>query len=123
MDKNIRTINCPIEIVRGDTYSFYFKINCGNDLEISEIYMTCKEKSNPDGEIIFQRKLGDGISEIGINEYRVQIERANTINMNINTQYMYDIEIKYDSVIKTIINGEFKVNQDYTNPDDEESGS
>ena len=123
MDKNIRTINYPIEIIRGDTYSFCFKINSLNDLEISEIYMTCKEKSNPDGEIIFQRKLLDGINKIGINEYKVQIERANTINMNVETQYMYDIEIKYDSVIKTIINGEFKVNQDYTNPDDEESDS
>lgn len=117
--KNARTIEYPICIVRGDTFSFKFNINELTEEEITEAYLTCKLKSDPNGEIIFQKRLNEGITPITNSLYKINIERVDTMNMDVNLEYMYDIEIKYGNAISTIINGPFIVKQDYTNPDDE----
>lgn len=114
-------IDYPIIFTRGDTFSFVFDIGELTNIDLTHAYMTCKEKDNPEGEPVFQRKLNDGITKISTGKYRVQIERENTVGLDVNCKYMYDVEVKYSSAIKTIIKGTFEVEQDYTNPDDEGS--
>lgn len=54
-------------------------------------------------------------------EFNIILTRADTINLEIEEKYMYDIEIKYGNEIKTIVSGTLKLMQDYTTPADENS--
>lgn len=110
-----------IILTRGDTYSLDFDVSNLTSTDLTEAYMTCKEKNNPSGTALFCKKLNSGITKITSGKYKVSLTRADTINLEIEEKYMYDIEIKYGNEIKTIVSGTLKLMQDYTTPADENS--
>lgn len=120
---NVKKIKYDISYTRGDTFSFVFDVSNLTQNDLTCAYMTGKEKDLPEGEALFSKKLNDGITKISTGKYRVFLSREDSIDLDVDGQYMYDVEIKFDSTIKTIMSGCFKVTQDYTTPEDEGSGS
>lgn len=118
--KQIEAVIYNISFTRGDTFGFSFNIEDLTEEDLTHAYMTLKEKSNPEGEALFIKKLNDGITKIENGLYKVQIERADTIKLVVDAPYIYDIEVRYGSAIKTIIKGAFQVTQDCTTPKDVE---
>lgn len=117
---NVKKARYDINFTRGDTFSFIFDIRQLTEQDLTHAYMTVKRKDAPGSQSVFQKRLNSGISKIDAGRYRVSIDRADTIGMDLkDDHYMYDIEIKYDSKIKTIIWGHFRLCQDWTTPQDE----
>lgn len=118
---NVKKIRYDITYTRGDTFSFVFDVSALTTNDLSCAFMTLKDKNDPDGTALFSKKLNNGITKISAGKYRVFLTRDDTINLDIDGQYMYDIEVKFDTTIKTIMCGCFKLLQDYTKPADEGS--
>ena len=104
------TQNFKIEYVKGDTYALAIKFkNITEDL--SKAYLTVKE--NPDDSPIIQKSLGAGISKIDDraykNEktYKIQLQPADTVNVEPKVQYLYDVQVTVGNVVKTVLKGVF----------------
>ena len=119
---SVKKTRFDITMTRGDTYNIVFDVSKLTTSDLTCAYMTCKEKDAPEGTAKFCKKLSDsGIAKISSGKYKISLARADTINLDVDGQYMYDVEVKYDNEIKTIMCGCFKLLQDYTTPNDEES--
>lgn len=118
---NVKKIHYDIELTRGDTFNIAIDVSKLTSNDLTCAYMTCKEKDNPTGTAKFIKKLNSGITKISSGKYKISLARADTIDLEVEGKYMYDVEVKYDNEIKTIICGCFKLLQDYTTPNDEGS--
>lgn len=98
--------------VRGDTFSFTFELEdfTGN---LDTCFFSCKENVE-DETYAFQKSLGDGIEKVSDNQYRVKLEREDTINMIVGLPYFHDVEIGINGDFLTIISGKLKLKQDIT---------
>lgn len=97
---------------RGDTFSFTFELeDFSGDLDTC--YFSCKEDVE-DKNYTFQKKLGDGIEKVTDNQYRVRLDRSDTINMIVGMPYYHDVEIGIRGDYLTIISGKIKLKQDIT---------
>lgn len=120
---NVKKTKFDITLTRGDTYHITIDVSKLTSTDLVCAYMTCKEKDHPEDNAKFIKKLNDGITKISDGKYKVSLAREDTINLDVDGLYMYDVEIKYGNEIKTIMYGALKLLQDYTTPNDEGSGN
>lgn len=106
------TNDFKISFTKGDTYALSIKFkNISTD--IRSAYFTVKE--NPDDEPLIQKRLGLGITKIDERAYRnektykLQLQAEDTMNLEANVQYLYDLQVTIDNVVKTFLSGIFVV--------------
>lgn len=102
-DKNIR-------MTRGDTLAFGMEFD-GLDQDLDSAYFTCKKAY--EGENVFQKSLGDGISKAEDNKYRVRVAPEDTANIDAG-KYYYDLEIGVNGDIFTLMKGILDIEPDVT---------
>ncbi len=95
--------------VKGDTYLRGFTIE-GFDILIEQVYFTVKEKSS-DRNYMFQKTLGNGIEvdPENPNRYVLTIEADDTNDFKTNYNYVFDIQIVAETIKKTIIGGNLRL--------------
>lgn len=105
-----------IKNVRGDTYSIGLKTG-GFEQELDNAYFTCRDNLTDESNILFQKKLNDGITlteqKDGIYSYNVRIAPKDTRDIQSGTYY-YDLQININEDIFTIMRGKFIIEQDCT---------
>jgi hypothetical protein len=106
-----------INFTKGDTYAIAVKFkNIAEDLRTA--YFTVKE--SPDDEPLIQKSLGAGISKIDDRKYKnektykVQLQAIDSANLEAGLQYLYDLQVSLDNVVKTVLSGVFVVNHSVT---------
>ena len=99
-----------IEYTKGDTYALAIKFkNITEDLDLA--YLSVKD--NPDEAPLIQKTLGTGINKIDDraykNEktYKFQLEPADSVNLEAQHQYLYDIRVVVSGIVKTVLHGVF----------------
>lgn len=99
-----------IEFTKGDTYALAIKFkNITEDLRLA--YFSVKD--NPDDAPLIQKSLGAGIEKIDDRDYKnektykFQLQPADTVNLEAQTQYLYDIQVTIGNVVKTVLHGVF----------------
>lgn len=104
------------EVIKGDTLAFGVELEFtekAQDLE--KAYFTVK--TNPDDLAIFQKSLGNGIEKAGRigNKiyYRVRADPKDTVKLEAG-MYYYDLEIRVNGDIFTILNGFLIVGNEIT---------
>ena len=104
-----------LEIVRGDTFAFGMELTDegGNAItdDLTSAYFTCRQSA--EGEIVFQKTLGDGISKVSTGKYRVRVAPSDTATI-LAGRYFYDCQINLNSDCFTILKGILDIQQDYT---------
>ena len=104
------------EFPRGDTKRFKFQLKDseGNVLVLSnsdQLYFTVKDNSRSITPL-FQKKIGNGIV-YSDGYYYVTINPSDTNSLDYRS-YGYDIELKSDGIVKTLIIGEITLTEEYT---------
>lgn len=101
-----------ISFTKGDTYALAVKFKkITEDLRLA--YFTVKE--NAGDEPLIQKSLGAGIDKIDDREYKkektykVQLQSEDTVNLEARVQYLYDLRVTVDNVVKTVLSGVFVV--------------
>ncbi|AIF54392.1 hypothetical protein LDB17_017 [Lactobacillus phage Ld17] len=104
------------EIIKGDTLAFAVEIGFDenpNDLEEASFTV----KRNADGDNLFQKKLNHGITKVASmgNKlyYRIRISPWDTKQLE-GGFYYYDLEIRINGDVFTILNGLFIIENDIT---------
>ena len=99
-----------IEFTKGDTYALAIKFkNITEDLRLAFFSV----KDNPDDAPLIQKSLGAGIDKIDDRDYKnektykFQLQPADTVNLEAQTQYLYDIQVTIGNVVKTVLHGVF----------------
>ena len=95
--------------VKGDTYSRGFTIE-GFDFPITQVYFTVKEKPS-DKNYVIQKVLNKGIEldpDVP-NRYVLTIEADDTNKCKTNFNYVFDIQIVGESIKRTIIGGNLRL--------------
>lgn len=105
------------ELVKGDTLAFAVEIEFSeNPQDLEHAYFTVKK--NPDDLAIFQKNLGNGISKVGElgNKvyYRVRVDPKDTEKL-MEGIYHYDLEIRANSDVFTILKGLLIIENDISN--------
>ena len=107
-----------IRHVRGDTLSFNIYVE-GLEQDLESVYFTCRDSSNDNSEILFEKKLNDGITymyyeeETDTRTYLVRIAPEDTNDLQSGTYY-YDEQIAVNGDVITIMKGRFILEQDIT---------
>lgn len=109
-----------ISYVRGNSYALKMTIQGLDDLEITKIYLTVKD-SYVDEEPVFQLSLNNGITPIeGENyKYNILFTPENTEELKVYYPYYYDIKIVIGNLKKTIVEGTFTLEPNYTRASNE----
>lgn len=94
MEKNI-------SMIRGNTVAFGMEF-LDLDQDLDSAYFTVKPSY--DGEIVFQKSLGDGIEKVETGKYRLRIAPEDTEEVTPG-MYYYDLVIGVNSDVYTIITG------------------
>lgn len=105
-------INKTIELTRGDTLAFDVTISEIDGVTIESMYFSVKKKPS-DTEYIFQKSIGDGITQLEELKYRVRIAPEDTYEIAAG-KYAYDLQIGLGGDIYTPLMGTFKLNWDVT---------
>ena len=99
-----------IEYTKGDTYALAVKLNNITE-ELRYAFFTVKD--NPDEAPLIQKTLNNGIAKIDDRTYKnektfkLQLQPADTINLEAQHQYLYDIQVTIGNVVKTVLHGVF----------------
>lgn len=105
-----------IEFPRGDTCPISFDITDknGNELDLTgaEIYFTLKKNYTSPTAILQKKKSTGGITIDGKNGSLV-LTHTDTAELNYG-KYVYDIQIKSDSYVKTLALGEITLTNEST---------
>ena len=107
-----------IEMYRGDTHAFGFRVKEWVDGTItpmenlSSAYFSCK-RTKDDDAYVFQKTLGDGISAVTSSVYRVRIAPEDTNSVEPGT-YAYDLQVGVNGDIYTIMAGDLEILPDVT---------
>lgn len=105
-----------IKHIKGDTYSSGIIIE-GLGQQVEGIYFTCRDSLNDSSEVLFEKSLNNGISQVeydeenDIRKYAVRIASADTENLQAGTYY-YDLETRVNNDVFTIMKGKFIIEQD-----------
>lgn len=112
-------MNERLEIIRGDTLKLKFQRKT-EKLEViyekvDEMYMTFKTSVYSD-EILFQKSLKDGTITFDsvTGYYHTVIEPKDTENLSYHKDYVFDVEIKKDNIVKTILKGILNLTEEVT---------
>ena len=105
------------EVIKGDTLAFGVELEfTEKSQDLEKAYLTVK--TNPDDLVIFQKSLGNGISKVGElgNKlyYRVRADPKDTEKLREGIYY-YDLEIRANSDVFTVLKGLFIVENDISN--------
>lgn len=103
-------VDTNIQMVRGDTMAFGIEID-GLDQDLASCYLTCKKSFQ--GENVFQKSLGNGISKVSSGVYRVRVAPADTFNVEAGNYY-YDLQISVNSDVITLLRGILMIQNDVT---------
>ena len=109
-----------MEFFRGDTYNFKFqRMSKGQTItELpNNIYFTVKDGYYTDN-VIFQKKLNDGITKDDEDWYHVMISPSDTNGLEYK-DYNYDLEVITDTYTKTINSGVLRFKKETTFPENE----
>lgn len=99
-----------ITMVRGDTLAFGMEFE-GLDQDLSSAFFTCRQ--GWDGEIVFQKSLGSGITKVETGKYTVRVAPSDTANVT-PAHYVYDLEIGANGDVFTILKGILDIEHDAT---------
>lgn len=108
---NIRTI-------KGDTFTNAIVIE-GLGQVPESIYFTCRDSLNDDSNILFEKSLNNGITQVSYDEakdirtYIVRLAPNDTRNLQAGTYY-YDEQIAVNGDVITIMKGRLILEQDVT---------
>lgn len=108
-----------MEFTRGDTYKFSFSRLDANKQVITvkadEMWFTVKQDFYT-AEKKLQKKLSDGTITYDENDYtyHVTIQSEDTRNFRYDAEYVYDIQVLQDYIVKTISKGTIKVQPEVT---------
>ena len=105
-----------IRHIRGDTFSHPIIVEgLGQDLD--SIHFTCRNGTNDDSEILFEKSLNNGISylyydaETDTRTYVVRLVPNDTKDIQEGT-YFYDEQVSVNGDVFTIMRGRFIIEQD-----------
>lgn len=103
-----------ITMVRGDTLSFGIVIedDNGNPLDIDSAFFTAK-KNYTDDTILFQKKMGVGITKVADGTYSVRVRPDETANAEAGN-YFYDFQVGVNGDVFTIMRGVLELLMDVT---------
>ena len=101
-----------ITMVKGDTLSFGIEIDGLDGQSLESAFFTCKAVPTSD-DVIFQKSLGDGITDNGDGTYVVRVSPADTENVTAGAYY-YDCQIGINEDVYTILIGLLTILQDVT---------
>lgn len=105
-----------IKFTRGDTFKFKFvrKDKYGSIItdQADEVWFTVKANYTTETKEI-QKTLSDGITFSNDGYYHVELEPADTKNLNYQ-KYVYDIQIDNNGIIKTLDKGYFELTEEVT---------
>jgi hypothetical protein len=113
----LNSITQNIEMVRGDTLAFNFQLE-GLEGEEPDFTFTCKE--TPEGEVVFNAEIGEGISLVDydlttdLTTYGVRIAPGKTERLDIAIYY-YDLEMRLNGDVVTLMRGKLTLLYDITN--------
>ena len=104
------------EVVKGDTFTIGIEIEFDDSPQkIDNAYFTCK--SGSDDKILLQKSLSNGISFIKQDGnkmyYRVRVEPNDTKKLEVG-RYYYDVEIRANGDVYTILRGILKIENEIT---------
>ena len=99
-----------LTVNRGDSLIFTVEIESSSDIDFDDVKFSCKNNIG-DAEYVFQKSLNNGI-EKEENGYRIRISPQDT-ELELGN-YFYDIQVKTDDDVYTILKGDFKVTWDIT---------
>ena len=91
-------------MVKGDSFTFDLLISDIQDIDITSLCFTVKEKDLDN--YIFQKSLQNGITLLEDLKYRIRIDPEDTINI-LPGRYDYDLKIGLGDDISTIMLGTF----------------
>lgn len=105
-----------LEMIKGDTLAFGIEIEFDESpQQLSNAYFSCKNIS--DEEPLFQKSLNNGIEYVNQIDnklyYRVRIAPQDTKKLEIG-RYYYDLEIRINSDVFTILNGILNIEKEIT---------
>lgn len=99
-------------LVKGDSFTFDLIISDVQDIDITSLYFTVKERNSEN--YIFQKSLqNNGITLLENFRYRVRIDPEDTINLS-SGKYDYDLEIGMGDDIYTMMMGVIIIVEDVT---------
>ena len=103
-------MNQNLSMVRGDTAAFGMEItDLGQDLESA--FFTVRKSY--DGDIVFQKSIGNGITKVSTGVYSIRIAPDDTKNIEAG-RYYYDLQIAANSDVFTVLIGVLDVEHDVT---------
>ena len=111
-------IRRDISIVRGDTMSFGFQIKGLEGQRPTDILFTCKENTE-DNTPLFTCVLGESINEAAYDPdkdlltYIVRVRPDQTAGLDLG-RYFYDLEMKVNGDIITLMIGRFSIEAEIT---------
>lgn len=98
-------------IVKGDSFTFDLLISDIQDIDITSLYFTVKEKDLE--KYVFQKSLQNGITLLEDLKYRIRIDPEDTIDI-LPGKYDYDLEIGLGDDIATVMMGTIIIVEDIT---------
>ena len=112
-----------IRHVKGDTYSSALVIE-GLGQALDNAYMTCRDSLNDNSNILFEKSLNNGITQVeydsvhDIRKYAIRVAPEDTKNIQAGT-YFYDVQVTINNDVFTIMKGLFIVEQEVTVKDED----
>ena len=100
-------VNRYICMIQGNTLSFGVEFK-GLDQDLTTATFTVK--SSYGGDLIFQKSLGNGITKVETNKYRVRVAPEDTEDVAAGN-YFYNFEIGVNSDKFTIIKGILEIQE------------
>lgn len=100
-----------LAMVKGDTKKFTVQIS-GLTESLKSCYFSVK-KQYYDDDYVFQKSLGNGITEIEPGKIRVRIAPEDTRTEDLGV-YLYDLQIGIGNDIYTVMRGELKIAYEIT---------
>ena len=98
-------------MIRGDTLEFTVEIENLTE-PLDSCYFSCKKNAN-DTQYTFQKSLGNGITKIGDNKYKVRVAPSDTHTKAVGN-YLYDLQIQIGQDIYTILYGMLCIYEEIT---------
>lgn len=108
----LNTLEKDFEMFRGDSLIFGVEL-CKLTRDLDAAYFSVK-KNKDDEEYVFQRTLEDGITKVKQGVYRVRVAPENTSGVEPG-QYFYDLKVRVENDVKTVLFGDLDIHQDITN--------
>ena len=101
-----------LTMIKGDTVAFGIEIDGLDGQDLDSAFLTCKEIPTSSA-YIFQKSLGDGITDNGDGTYNVRVAPEDTENVTAGA-YFYDLQIGINGDVYTLMLGLLTILQDVT---------